>query len=601
MRAFRDGEVLILDFEAVGDGKAAMFGSPVQRRSAIEALTACDEDVAAVCLVLGQRKPFAAADLDAFGTDADRDIRALCSMFEGFARPVLAVLKGRVAGPAADLALAAHLRIMESDARFAFPALELGLLPGAGSAQRMARLIGAAETFRIATQSKPVSAAEALALGLVDHVLEQGHEDGSVAQTLALWRSGALVGQPTSVRDAGLADGRAYLAAVTTAKATVGGMADLVSYRALVDTVEAVLLLPADQAADLDGLLYEEIAASDEALALTHLRKAELRAGEVPDALAELRADPVRNPGVCGADPALAGLVLTAVARGRTVTVYDPDRPQLVKFLETIASRQEAAVQQGRLTPEQRDSDWARLVATQDPEALEVCDLILAAPTAPVPPMKRGRPMLVVGRGAVPEGAFRLTLTGRIGELALPPSAPGQVARQAHAFLTAMGVTVLLTGQQTPVGVAGRLSAVGGATLRRMVELGVSPAEITSALTAFGLPAPRLQPVEGIAPRAMAQDEILWRWLSALANEGARLLSAGVLATPSEIDLVAVSGLGFPRLRGGPLYQADRRGLMILRRDLMLWAAEGEMWKPVPALDALVSVGRGFAGAVRPV
>ncbi|MDP4033084.1 MAG: 3-hydroxyacyl-CoA dehydrogenase family protein, partial [Pseudorhodobacter sp.] len=122
---------------------------------------------------------------------------------------------------------------------------------------------------------------------------------------------------------------------------------------------------------------------------------------------------------------------------------------------------------------------------------------------------------------------------------------------------------------------------------------------ILSALSAFGLAAPALPQVE--APpglRLMSGQEIVNRWLGALANEGARLLAAGLAQAASDIDLVAVHGLGLPVESGGPMHQADQRGLMILRRDLRLWGAEAEVWKPVPALDALVSVGRGFADGV---
>lgn len=594
IRASRDGANLILELENVEGLKGSVFGDRVQRQALLQAISTVEAETEAIFLVLGQLAPFGAADMPAFSPEADRDIRALCQALDRSTRPVVAVLRGRVTGPAADVALAAHARIMESDARFSFPAVELGLLPGAATAQRMARLAGADHTLRILGQSRAVSATEALATGLVDHVLDQDPQTSLLQRALELIRQQVVRCQATPRREVGLRDSAGYLAAVATMRQT----AELSASRALVETVEAALLLPAPQAEDLDALLYAETAATDEAAALTHMRNAELRAAQLPAGLADFKVDPIRTPGLCGAEVGLGGLVMTALARGRRVVVYDQDRARLVAFLESIASRQEAAVQQGRLTPEQRDSDWSRLSATQDIAALEPCDLILAS-SQTLPPARRGRPVLIVGRGALADGAFRLTLTGRIGELALPASAIGQMARQAYSFLTGMGVTVLLTGQQTPMGVAGRLSSIGGAALRRLIELGVTPAAIVEVLTEFGLSAPTLKPVEGVQERQMPKDEILMRWLSALANEGARLLAAGVVASPLDIDLVAVNGLGFPRLKGGPLYQADRRGSIILRRDLMTWQSEGEVWKPVPALDALVSIGRGFAGAVR--
>ena len=159
-----------------------------------------------------------------------------------------------------------------------------------------------------------------------------------------------------------------------------------------------------------------------------------------------------------------------------------------------------------------------------------------------------------------------------------------------------MGLTVLPIGPQSPSGIVGRLGGAGGGALRAMLGMGVSDEAIGQALLAFGLRPPTLNPVEGVAPRAMPPEEIVNRWLAALANEGVRLLSAGMAFSPLDVDLVAVAGMGFPRDKGGPLHQADQRGLLVVRRDLTLWADEGDVWKPLPAWDALVSLGRGFAG-----
>ena len=84
----------------------------------------------------------------------------------------------------------------------------------------------------------------------------------------------------------------------------------------------------------------------------------------------------------------------------------------------------------------------------------------------------------------------------------------------------------------------------------------------------------------------------LRRWLAALANEGLRLVEAGIARHGSDIDHVLVAGHGFPRWQGGPMHQADRRGLMVLRHDLRLWAEEDAIWHPAPLLDRLI--GRGL-------
>jgi len=97
----------------------------------------------------------------------------------------------------------------------------------------------------------------------------------------------------------------------------------------------------------------------------------------------------------------------------------------------------------------------------------------------------------------------------------------------------------------------------------------------------------------------MPEREIVDRLIGALVNEGVRLVSDGIARSALEVYLVAVHALGFPRNAGGPLHQAGRRGLLIVRRDLSLWATEAEVWRPAPALDALVAAGRGFSDPFR--
>lgn len=80
-----------------------------------------------------------------------------------------------------------------------------------------------------------------------------------------------------------------------------------------------------------------------------------------------------------------------------------------------------------------------------------------------------------------------------------------------------------------------------------------------------------------------------------MANEGARLLGAGIVESPAEIDFALVAGQGFPRWEGGPMYWADQRGLLILRRDLELWAPEApEIWAIAPVLADLAARGARF-------
>ena len=535
------------------------------------------------------------------------DLRALCHMIETASCPVFVLITGAIGGAAAELALAAHGRMATPSARMQFASAKLGLIPSGGTTQRLSRLVGAEEALRLLSTGTVVGAGEALAMGLIDEVIEGDGDDGATLSAalarIAVHVAAGAVPPPGLARGAGLRDGRAFLAAVAAMRAKTAP--EDACQSALIDCVEAAMLLPPDQGLEFERSLAADLAAAPRSQALCHIHRAEARGAKIPAALRDFSPAPVRRLGVWGAAPAFAGVVLTALSCGLGVTMVEGDKPRLVSLLKAIAARQEAAVTAGRLTAVQRDADWARLQAVTESGALETTDFVLVAAEAQVPPaqiaalvaQRKGRAVLITGRAEVPSGAFRLILNGRVAEIALPPGAPAQPAAQAFSFLRQLGLTVLPVGVQSPAGIAGRLGAAGAGALRAMLAMGVTVEAIVGALSAFGLRPPTLAGLEGVTPRAMPPEEIVNRWLGALANEGARLLSAGMAQSPLDIDLVAVAGMGFPRDKGGPLHQADQRGLMVVRRDLTLWADEGEVWKPLPAWDALVSLGRGFAAA----
>ena len=105
----------------------------------------------------------------------------------------------------------------------------------------------------------------------------------------------------------------------------------------------------------------------------------------------------------------------------------------------------------------------------------------------------------------------------------------------------------------------------------------------------------------GITRRAVADEEIVARITTALANEGARVLEEGYATRAGDIDIVYVYGFGFPRHRGGPMFYADSVGLpTVLARVKEYRARFGDYWEPAPLLEKLVAEGRGFYSEALP-
>lgn len=99
---------------------------------------------------------------------------ALSSAFDAVARipkPVVAAITGYALGGGCELALACDWRVVAEDAKLGQPEIKLGIIPGAGGTQRLARLVGPAKAKDIIFSGRMVDAGEALAIGLADRVV----------------------------------------------------------------------------------------------------------------------------------------------------------------------------------------------------------------------------------------------------------------------------------------------------------------------------------------------------------------------------------------------------------------------------------------------
>ncbi len=103
---------------------------------------------------------------------------------------------------------------------------------------------------------------------------------------------------------------------------------------------------------------------------------------------------------------------------------------------------------------------------------------------------------------------------------------------------------------------------------------------------------------KGITPRKISDEEIVERCIFALVNEAARLLEEGIAQRASDIDMVYLTGYGFPLYRGGPMLYADQVGLYNVVAAMQRFAAapggDAKFWQPAPLLAKLVAEGKTF-------
>ena len=103
---------------------------------------------------------------------------------------------------------------------------------------------------------------------------------------------------------------------------------------------------------------------------------------------------------------------------------------------------------------------------------------------------------------------------------------------------------------------------------------------------------------QGITPRKITDEEIVQRLVYSLINEAAHILEEGIAGKASDIDMVYLTGYGFPIFRGGPMLYADQVGLFNVVEAMKRFAKnprdDGAFWQPAPLLARLVAEGKTF-------
>ncbi|HDJ23859.1 MAG TPA: enoyl-CoA hydratase [Candidatus Aminicenantes bacterium] len=105
------------------------------------------------------------------GKDYALEGQELTKLIENYPKPVIAAVNGYALGGGTEMALACHLRIASEQAKFGQPEVKLGLIPGFGGTQRLARLIGKGKAMELILSGRLISAEEAFQVGLVNRVV----------------------------------------------------------------------------------------------------------------------------------------------------------------------------------------------------------------------------------------------------------------------------------------------------------------------------------------------------------------------------------------------------------------------------------------------
>jgi len=148
------------------------------------ALTEADADKAVRVVVItgsGQKAFVAGADIKEFANFSVSEGKSLAAdgqkkLFdhvEQMSKPIIAAVNGFALGGGLELAMSCHIRVASDNARMGLPEVSLGVIPGYGGTQRLARLVGRGKAMEMIFTASMIKADEALQWGLVNHVVPQ--------------------------------------------------------------------------------------------------------------------------------------------------------------------------------------------------------------------------------------------------------------------------------------------------------------------------------------------------------------------------------------------------------------------------------------------
>src|SRR6185503_2476062 len=277
-------------------------GVPEGIAEAIEQVNG-DPGVKAAVMIGAGRTFVAGADINEFGKITSGKTRGAVSVFpqmlkkiEDCNKPVVMAIHGTAFGGGLELAMAGHYRVAAPTAQVGQPEVKLGIIPGAHGTQRLPRLAGVAKAVEMCADGNPVKAKEALALGIVDKLIDGDLLTGAVAFARE------IAGKParkTRERNEklGSAEQNApiFAAAREAARKKARG---LMAPVAAIDAVEAATKLPFEQGVEAERKLFTECLFSDQSKAMIHVFFGEREVAKIPDVPKETPTIPVNSAAV---------------------------------------------------------------------------------------------------------------------------------------------------------------------------------------------------------------------------------------------------------------------------------------------------------------
>jgi len=486
------------------------------RAGLAEALRQAHDDAAVdgVVIACAGRTFFAGADITEFGKPPQAPgLGDVIAEIEAMPKPVVAALHGTALGGGFEVALACHFRVAAPTARMGLPEVKLGLLPGAGGTQRLPRLVGPEKALRMIVTGDPIIAADALADGVVDQIVEGDLTTAAiafarraVAERRPLHKARDREDKLAAVR----ADPKIFDEAAATLTRRLRGRD---APAACVEAVRNAVILPFEEGLRREGDLFRKLVAGDQSKAQRYVFFAEREAAKAPNMPEGAQPRPIARTAVVGAGTMGGGIAMCFANVGIPVTLIETSQDLLQKGRDRIAANYRATMARGGLSAEDMGRRMGLIAGAVGIDAAAGADVVIEAVFEDMELKKRV--FAELDRVAKP-GALLATNTSTldVDEIARATSRPQDVvgthffspanvmrlleivrgAKSApDAVATALALARRLGKAPAVVGVCygfvgNRMLARRSVEAERLLLEGALPQEVEAALVEFGLP-----------------------------------------------------------------------------------------------------------------
>ncbi|MFZ0054189.1 MAG: 3-hydroxyacyl-CoA dehydrogenase NAD-binding domain-containing protein [Pseudolabrys sp.] len=321
----------------------------------------------------------------AFVFDESRKLSQVYRRLETSGKPWVCALNGTAMGGGFEFALACHYRVATDNprTRLGLPEIKVGLFPGAGGTQRVARMLPPADALQFLLKGEQLKVDRAKAMKLIDAVVPQG----DLIKAAKDWiKAGGKAKAPWDTEGFRLPGGPVYSKAGMMTFPAANAIYRRETYdnypaaRAILQVVYEGLQVPFDTALRIESRWFAKILRSPEAAAMIRslfvsmqeLNKGARRpANEPPTSLKKI--------GVVGAGFMGAGIAQVSAAADLQVVMIDRDQETAEKGKAALHKALSDRVMKGRMKGAERDEWLARILPTADYAALKDCDLVIEA------------------------------------------------------------------------------------------------------------------------------------------------------------------------------------------------------------------------------